>query len=81
MWRAGGPDGRVVWGAGLSSCGLPVAGSIPVAARSCDAPYHRTVDRIVILARHGIFASFSDPLLHNHNHVAHASIAGESEEK
>ena len=36
-----GPDGRVVWGAGLSSCNLQVAGSIPVAARSCDLPYHR----------------------------------------
>ena len=43
--------------------------------------YRRTVGRIGILARHGMFASFSGPLLHNHNHVAHASIEGESGKK
>ena len=36
-----GPDDRVVWGAGLSSCGLQVADSIPVAAHSCDPPNDR----------------------------------------
>ena len=36
-----GTGGRVVWGVGLSSCDLQVAGSIPVAARSRDPPYHR----------------------------------------
>ena len=36
-----GPGGRVVWGVGLSSCDLQVAGSIPIAARSRDSPYHR----------------------------------------
>ena len=36
-----GPDGRVVWGAGLSSRDLQVAGSIPVATRSCDPSHHR----------------------------------------
>ena len=41
----------------------------------------RTEGRIGILARHGMFASFSDPLLHNHNQLAHASIAGESGKK
>ena len=40
--------------------------------------YQCTVGRIGILARRGMFASFFGPLLHNHNHVAHASIAGES---
>ena len=39
--RVWGPDGRVIWGAGLSACDLQVAGSIPVAARSCDPPHHR----------------------------------------
>ena len=39
--RARGPGGRVVWGVGLSSCDLQVAGSIPVATRSRDPPYHR----------------------------------------
>ena len=33
-----GPDDRVVWGAGLSSCDLQVAGLIPVATRSCAPP-------------------------------------------
>ena len=28
--------------------------------------------QVGILARRGMFASFSGPLLHNHNHVAHA---------
>ena len=37
-----GPDGRVVWGAGFSSCDLQVAGPITVAARSCDPPHHRS---------------------------------------
>ena len=32
--RVRGPGGQVVWGAGLSSCNLQVAGSIPVAAQS-----------------------------------------------
>ena len=36
--RLRGPDGWVVWGAGLSSCDLQVAGSIPVATQSCDPP-------------------------------------------
>ena len=36
-----GPDDRVVWGAGLSSFGLQVADSNPVAARSCDPVYHQ----------------------------------------
>ena len=33
--------GRVVWGCGLSYCDLQVAGSNPVAIRSCRPPYHR----------------------------------------
>ena len=37
--------------------------------------------RIGILARHGMFASFSGTLLQSHNLVAHASIAGESGKK
>ena len=41
----------------------------------------RTVGRIGILARHGMLASFSGPLLHNHDQVAHASIAGDSGKK
>ena len=40
MCIAWGPGGRVVWGVGLSSCDLQVAGSIPVATRSPDPPYH-----------------------------------------
>ena len=40
IMRGTGPGGRVVWGVGLS-CDLQVAGSNPVAARSCDPPYHR----------------------------------------
>ena len=33
--------------------------------------------RIGILARHDIFASFSGPILRNHNHVAYALITSE----
>ena len=35
-----GRDGRVVWGADLSSCDLQVEGSIPIAFRFCDPLYH-----------------------------------------
>ena len=31
----------MVRGAGLSSCDLQFAGSIPIATRSCDPPHHR----------------------------------------
>ena len=37
----GGAVGRAVWGAGLSSRDLQVAGSNPVAAQSCHPPSHR----------------------------------------
>ena len=40
-FRGWGPGGRVVWGVGLSSRDVQVAGSIPVATRSRDPPYHR----------------------------------------
>ena len=40
--------GRVVWGVGLSSCGLQVAGSTPVGTRSRDPPYHRGFGKRVI---------------------------------
>ena len=38
-----GGAGMVGWsgGTGLSFCDMQVAGSIPVATRSCDPPYHR----------------------------------------
>ena len=36
-----------------------------------DRNSHCTVGLIGILARHGLFASFSGPVLRNHNHVAH----------
>ena len=58
-----GPDGRVVWGVGLFSCDLQVVGSIPVATRSRDPPYHRGFgerDMIVRIAATIEFTSTQD---------------------
>ena len=48
-----GPYGWMVWGAGLSSCDLQAACSIPVATRSCDFPHHRGFGDCDALYAHG----------------------------
>ena len=66
---------------GLACFHQKVACRLLVVAAGCCGTHRCTVDRIGILARHGMFASFSGPLLHNQNHVAHASIADDSGKK